>query len=195
MWSQRVGHDWVIELNWNEGLFVPPPPNSCWKPNPRCDGVFGNKLGLDRVTKLETSWWNYFPYKRHQRVCPVSFHRVRHKEKVGIACKPGRVLTINQKCCHYALILHSLQNCKIDFCPVCPVYDIFSWQPKTISHFTLRPHGLYSPQNYPGQNTGVGSHSLLQGIFPTQGLTQVFHIAGRFFASGATSEVQEYWSA
>ena len=31
------------------------------------------------------------------------------------------------------------------------------------------PHGLYSPWNSPGQNTGVGSLSLLQGIFPTQG--------------------------
>ena len=30
-------------------------------------------------------------------------------------------------------------------------------------------HGLYSPWNSPGQNTGVGSCSLLQGIFPTQG--------------------------
>ena len=27
----------------------------------------------------------------------------------------------------------------------------------------------YSPRNCPGQNTGVGSLSLLQGIFPTQG--------------------------
>ena len=34
---------------------------------------------------------------------------------------------------------------------------------------SLRPHGLYSPWNSPGQNTGVGSLSLLQGIFPTQG--------------------------
>ena len=31
------------------------------------------------------------------------------------------------------------------------------------------PHGLYSPWNSPGQNIGVGSLSLLQGIFPTQG--------------------------
>ena len=30
-------------------------------------------------------------------------------------------------------------------------------------------HGLYSPWNSPGQNTGAGSLSLLQGIFPTQG--------------------------
>ena len=41
---------------------------------------------------------------------------------------------------------------------------------------SLRPHGLYSPWNFPGQNTGVGSLSLLQGIFPTQ----VSHIAGGF---------------
>ena len=33
----------------------------------------------------------------------------------------------------------------------------------------LRPHGLYSPWNFLGQNTGVGSLSLLQGIVPTQG--------------------------
>ena len=35
---------------------------------------------------------------------------------------------------------------------------------------SLQPHGLYSPWNSPGQNTGVGSCSLLQGIFPIQGL-------------------------
>ena len=29
----------------------------------------------------------------------------------------------------------------------------------------LRPHGLYSPWNSSGQNTGVGSLSVLQGIF------------------------------
>ena len=35
---------------------------------------------------------------------------------------------------------------------------------------SLRPHGLYSPWNSPGQNTGVGSHSLVKEIFPAQGL-------------------------
>ena len=34
---------------------------------------------------------------------------------------------------------------------------------------SLRPPGLYSPWSFPGQNTGVGSLSLLQGMFPTQG--------------------------
>ena len=34
---------------------------------------------------------------------------------------------------------------------------------------SLQPHKLYSPWNSPGQNTGVGSLSLLQGIFPIYG--------------------------
>ena len=35
---------------------------------------------------------------------------------------------------------------------------------------SLQPHGLYRSWKSPGQNIGVGSLSLLQGIFPTQGL-------------------------
>ena len=35
---------------------------------------------------------------------------------------------------------------------------------------SLQPHGLYSPWNSPGQNTGVGSLSLLQEIFPNLGI-------------------------
>ena len=40
---------------------------------------------------------------------------------------------------------------------------------------SLRPYGLYPtrllcPWNSPDKDTGVGSHPLLQGIFPTQGL-------------------------
>ena len=37
---------------------------------------------------------------------------------------------------------------------------------------SLRPHGLYSPWNSPGQNIGVSSLSLLQWIFPTQELNK-----------------------
>ena len=35
---------------------------------------------------------------------------------------------------------------------------------------SLRPHGVYSPWNSPDQNTGAGSLSFLQGIFPTNRL-------------------------
>ena len=41
------------------------------------------------------------------------------------------------------------------------------WKWKSLGH--VWPHGLYSPWDFPGQNTGVGSLSLLQGVFPTQG--------------------------
>ena len=43
---------------------------------------------------------------------------------------------------------------------------------KWVAHFvsdSLRPHGPYSSRNSLGQNSGVGSLSLLQEIFPTQG--------------------------
>ena len=40
----------------------------------------------------------------------------------------------------------------------------------SVMSYPLWPHGLYSPWNSPGQNTGISSLSLLQGIFPTQGL-------------------------
>ena len=46
---------------------------------------------------------------------------------------------------------------------------------------SLRPHGLYSPWNSPGLNTGVGSRSLLHGIFPTQGSNPSLQHLGRFY--------------
>ena len=41
---------------------------------------------------------------------------------------------------------------------------------RSVMSDSLQSHRLYSPWNSPGQNTGVSSSSLLQGIFPTQGL-------------------------
>ena len=55
------------------------------------------------------------------------------------------------------------------------MYGCESWTVKKAeseSHLvvsdSLQSNELYSLWNFPGQNTGVGSHSLLQGIFPTQ---------------------------
>ena len=52
-------------------------------------------------------------------------------------------------------------------------YEIRSDQiSRSVVSDSLRPHGLQSSWDSPGPNTGVGSSSLLQGIFPTQGLNQ-----------------------
>ena len=47
---------------------------------------------------------------------------------------------------------------------------------------SLQPHELYSPRNSPGQNTGMRSCSLHQGIFPTQGSNSVLpHCRGTLY--------------
>ena len=73
---------------------------------------------------------------------------------LGVACV-GPAEADLQHWPHQALSPPALQlKVKVKVTQLCP---------------TLRLHGLYSPWNSPGQNTGVGSRSLLQGIFPTQG--------------------------
>ena len=57
-----------------------------------------------------------------------------------------------------------IQNIKQQYCKS---------ESRSVESDSLLPHGLYSPWNSPGQNTGVGSFSLFQGIFPTQGSNRV----------------------
>ena len=65
------------------------------------------------------------------------------------------------------------------------IISLFSHQ----SSPTLRPHELkptrfLCPWNFPGKNTKVGCHFLVQGIFPTQGLEHVSPgLAGGFFTT------------
>ena len=66
-----------------------------------------------------------------------------------------------------------LQRVRYDWSNLAHTRSLFS-AAKSENHSVvsdaLQPHGLYSPWNSPGQNTVVGSLSLLQGIFPTQWL-------------------------
>ena len=94
-------------------------------------------------------------------------------------------------------------------CWLCPALNSVQWVSESLSVVaeSLWPHGLYSPWNSPGQNTGVSSLSLLQGIFPTQGPNPnpnpnsfmavgrgFSHIAGRFFTSWTMREAQIQFS-
>ena len=51
-----------------------------------------------------------------------------------------------------------------------PIINICLFESESCSvlFYSLQLHGLHSPWNSSGQNTGVGSLSFLQGIFPTQ---------------------------
>ena len=64
-------------------------------------------------------------------------------------------------------------NRPMKFYSLCFAYCVYL-ESESESHLvmsdSLQPHGLYSLWNSPSQNTRVGSCSLLQGIFPTQGL-------------------------
>ena len=56
----------------------------------------------------------------------------------------------------------------------CPLGAVTSGHCSLVVSDSLQPHGLYlarllSPWNFPGKNTGLGCHFLLQEIFPTQG--------------------------
>ena len=55
---------------------------------------------------------------------------------------------------------------------------------------SLQPHELYNPWNSPGQNTGAGSCSLVQGIFPTQGSNPGLRYCRQIFNLWATREAQ-----
>ena len=61
---------------------------------------------------------------------------------------------------------------------------------------SLQPHRLYSPWDSPGQNTGVGSLFLLQGIFQTQELNGcLLHcILYQLSYQGSPKRWPKYWS-
>ena len=65
---------------------------------------------------------------------------------------------------------------------------------KSLSHVQLFATPWKSSWNSPGQNTGVDSHFLLQGIFLTRPSNPGLPHWSRFFTSWATREAQDYWS-
>ena len=66
---------------------------------------------------------------------------------------------------HFA---HQL-TCITSFGLLTIIISIYESESCSVVSDSLQLRGLYSPWNSPGQSTGVGSLSLLQGIFPIQG--------------------------
>ena len=67
-------------------------------------------------------------------------------------------------------------------------YEVKWSESHSVVSNSLQPHGLYSPWNSSGQNTGVSRLSLPQGISPTQGsnLGLPHSLPDGFFTSWAT---------
>ena len=80
---------------------------------------------------------------------PFSSRSSQHRNWTGVSCIAGGFFT------NWAI--REAQPWKAFF------------QLKNVLSYSLKRLGLHSPWNSPGQNTGVGSLSLLQGIFPSQG--------------------------
>ena len=65
----------------------------------------------------------------------------------------------------------------------------------SVQPYGWEPSRLLCPRDSPGRNTGVGSHALLQGMFPTQELNPRLLMspafAGGLFTTGATWDARE----
>ena len=78
-------------------------------------------------------------------------------DSIFFICSP-----LSLRCLSLSLSVFTHLNCLLTLVKV-------KSESRSVVSISLQPHGLYSPWNSLGQNTGVGSLSLLQGIFPTQG--------------------------
>ena len=108
--------------------------------------------------KYASSHWFSPMWVHSLKKKPVSFKSILDKAiKILKKFQPLGICLFNILCdkmesTHKVLLLHA---------------EVWKW--KSLNRICLWPHGLYSPWNSPGQNTGVGSLSLPQVIFPTQG--------------------------
>ena len=123
--------------------------------------------------------------------CQPSYFYVRHlpcdiwsskiqTEKSDFSHSPGTLLKARQCITHFLIII-------ITFVIILNVSNKLKVKLAVLSN-SFWPHGLYSTWNSPGKNTGVGSHSLLQGSSQPRNQTQVLCIAGRFFTIWAIWE-------
>ena len=103
------------------------------------------------------------------------------RNQTRVSCIAGRFFTnwANSEAWYFVIpdILHTFSSLSYllwwpmitDLCSFMIVWGAMKWsESHLVVSDSLWPHGLYSPWNSPGQNTGVGSLSFLQGIFPTQ---------------------------
>ena len=111
--------------------------------------------------------------KNGQAVAASAAHRPGHLFLTWVCHYPPYTQAkLRFSCCPGSRHSHLLIAC------VCVSRSVVS---DSLRPHELQPARLPCPWNSPGKNTGVDCHSLLQGIFPTQGSNLGLLIAGRFF--------------
>ena len=166
MGSQRVGHNWVWVCAWNQ---QPCPFTHCWRFGGLCSSCFKLLLPLNScsVSCVLPSATGFF-HLPHINIDAEQLALLRYRHRAPVYCR-----VVVQLWGHRG---HRRWNVS-----------------HSVMSNSLPPHGLYPakllcPWNFPGKNAGVGCHSLLQGIFLTQGLNLALLHCSRFFTVWATRD-------
>ena len=117
---------------------------------------------LQWVSSLWFSGWHPFRNIFHIISCRRTMLALK-KKKVGMCHFNHSILSLSEPsslCSHHTFFLKS--SALLDGL-------LTRWEVKWSESRSVLSDSLYSPWSSPGQNTGVGSLSLLQKIFPTRG--------------------------
>ena len=98
--------------------------------------------------------WKIITLERDNIGCEIHLSHLQHRSRQDASLTPS-------------FLIHRIEIMDIYLIGLLAKLDISeSW---SVMSDSLRSHEQHSSWNSPGQNTEVGSLSLLQGIFPTQG--------------------------
>ena len=134
----------------------------------------GRVLNLKLFPKLTHNFADQFSEYKHIKNIVALFENVPYRTKFPLLVVKAKTFWIQIQIhkSAYESRERKVQNSEFKYHLKHISFLIQSWYNCEVkvaqSRPTLQRHGLYSPWNSPGQNTGEGSCSLLQ-IFPTQG--------------------------
>ena len=163
-----------IQLLWELSSELKVQPRKCQNPDPAysfhyitplCFTFVGSKSHFSHVCMLSHFshvWLCVTPWTVAQQApLPMGFSRQEYWQ--GLSCLPSRGSYQPRDQTHVSHVFCIGRPVLYHWHHLGSPYNTWKW--KLLLCLTL-----YSPWNSPGQNTRVGSLSLLQGIFPNQGL-------------------------